>query len=121
MAVHGCARGGPTLYTIPQSLTLAVKSHQGKLHQHVRSTKEKIMTALITIETARDINPPMEKETQNQIFVYHAILEQKIGNNIRQLHRQRPHPIYRRQHGYFHTLRLLLQRHPRNTSKKFEK
>ena len=37
------------------------------------------MTALSTIETARDINPPIEKETQNQIFVYHAILETKAG------------------------------------------
>ena len=37
------------------------------------------MTALSTIETARDINPPMEKETQNQIFVYHAVLEPKVG------------------------------------------
>ena len=37
------------------------------------------MTALSTIKTARDINPPMEKETQNQIFVYHAILEPKAG------------------------------------------
>ena len=38
-----------------------------------------MMTALSTIETTRDINPPMEKETQNQIFVYHAILEPKAG------------------------------------------
>ena len=30
-----------------------------------------------TIEIAQDINPPMEKETQNQIFVYHAVLYQK--------------------------------------------
>ena len=37
------------------------------------------MTALSTIETARNKNPPMEKETQNQIFVYHAILEPKAG------------------------------------------
>ena len=37
------------------------------------------MRALSTTETARDINPPMEKETQNQIFVYHAILEPKEG------------------------------------------
>ena len=37
------------------------------------------MTALSTIETARDINPPMEKETKNQIFVYHAVLEPKAG------------------------------------------
>ena len=47
--------------------------------QGIRSKKEKIMMALSTIETARDINPPMEKETQNQIFVYHAILELKAG------------------------------------------
>ena len=33
--------------------------------------------ALNTIENARDINPPIEKETQNHIFVYHAILEPK--------------------------------------------
>ena len=37
------------------------------------------MTALSTIEIARDINPPMEKETKNQIFVYHAVLEPKAG------------------------------------------
>ena len=47
--------------------------------QGIRSTKEKIITAISTIETARDINPPMEKETQNQIFVYHAVLEPKSG------------------------------------------
>ena len=37
------------------------------------------MTSLSTIETARDINPPIEKETRNQIFVYHAVLEPKAG------------------------------------------
>ena len=37
------------------------------------------MTALRTIETTRDINPPMQKETKNQIFVYHYILEPKAG------------------------------------------
>ena len=37
------------------------------------------MTAQETIETARDMNPPMEKETTNQIFVYHAVLEPKLG------------------------------------------
>ena len=41
--------------------------------------KAKIMTALSTIETAQNINPPMEKETKNQIFVYHAVLEPKAG------------------------------------------
>ena len=42
MDAHGCARGGPTLYTIPQSLTLSVKSHQVKLHQHKGSKAEVI-------------------------------------------------------------------------------
>ena len=37
------------------------------------------MTALSTIETAQNTNPPMEKEKQNQIFVYHAVLEPKSG------------------------------------------
>ena len=45
----------------------------------IRSTKNKIMMALETIETARDMNPPMEKETTNQIFVYHDVLEPKMG------------------------------------------
>ena len=47
--------------------------------QNIRSTKEKIMTTFRTIETARDINPPMLKEAKNQIFVYHTILEPKAG------------------------------------------
>ena len=37
------------------------------------------MTALETIKTARDMNPLMEKETPNKIFVYHAVLEPKAG------------------------------------------
>ena len=55
------------------------KGHMKPQKQGIRSTKEKIMTALSTIETARDINPPMEKETKNLIFVYHAVLEPKGG------------------------------------------
>ena len=47
--------------------------------QGIRSTKKKIMTALEIIETARDMNLPMEKDTTNQIFVYHAVLETKAG------------------------------------------
>ena len=35
------------------------------------------MTALETIETAQDMNPPIEKEMTNQIFVYHAVLDPK--------------------------------------------
>ena len=50
MDAHGCARGGPTLYTIPQSLTLAVKSHQGKLHQHFSSgSTYRVGTVLVLI------------------------------------------------------------------------
>ena len=47
--------------------------------QGIRSTKATIMTALETIETARDMNPPMENEKSNQIFVYHAVLEPIAG------------------------------------------
>ena len=64
---------------LPDSSPETDKGHMKRQKQGIRSTKEKIMTALSTIETARDINPPMEKETQNQIFVYHAILEPKAG------------------------------------------
>ena len=37
------------------------------------------MTALETIETSRDMNPPMENEKSNQIFVYDADLDPKVG------------------------------------------
>ena len=64
---------------LPDSSPATDKGHMKRQKQGIRSTKEKIMTALSTIETTRDINPPMEKETKNQIFVYHAILEPKAG------------------------------------------
>ena len=64
---------------LPDSSPATDKGHMKRQKQGIRSTKEKIMTALNTIETTQDINPPMEKETQNQIFVYHAILEPKAG------------------------------------------
>ena len=57
------------------------KGHMKRQKQGIRSTKEKKMTALSMIETAQDIKPPMEKETQNQIFVYHAVLEPKAGKS----------------------------------------
>ena len=53
---------------LPDSSPATDKGHMKRQKQGIRSTKEKIMTALSTIETARDINPPMVKETQNQIF-----------------------------------------------------
>ena len=49
---------------LPDSSPATDKGHMKRQKQGIRSTKEKIMTALNTIETARDINPPMEKETQ---------------------------------------------------------
>ena len=42
------------------------KGHMKRQKQGIRSTIEKTMTALSTIETTRDINPPMEKETQKR-------------------------------------------------------
>ena len=47
--------------------------------QGIRSTKEKIMASFNTIETAQDINPPMEKRNTKPDFFYHAILEPKVG------------------------------------------
>ena len=46
---------------LPESSPATDKGHMKRQKQGIRSTKEKIMTALSTIETARDINPPMEK------------------------------------------------------------
>ena len=48
---------------LPDSSPATDKGHMKRQKQGIRSTKEKIMTALNTIETVRDINPPMEKET----------------------------------------------------------
>ena len=78
------------------------------------------MTALSTIETARDINPPMEKR-QKSDFCLPCCTRTKSGNKLRRLHRQLPHQLHERQYSYFHTLQLVLQRHPHNTSKYFEK
>ena len=64
---------------LPESSPATDKGHMKRQKQGIRITKEIIMTALRTIKTARDINPPMEKETKNQIFVYHAVLEIKAG------------------------------------------
>ena len=64
---------------LPDSSPATDKGHMKQQEQGIRSTKNKIMTALETIETARDMNPPMEKETTNQIFVYHAVLEPESG------------------------------------------
>ena len=72
------------------------------------------MTTLSTIETTRDINLPMEKRNTEPDFWLPCYTGTKSG-------RQLPHLIHGRQHGYFHTLRLVLQRHPRHTSKKIEK
>ena len=64
---------------LPESSPATDKGHMKRQKQGIRSTKDKIMTTLSTIETERDINPPMEKETKNHIFVYHAVLEPKTG------------------------------------------
>ena len=64
---------------LPESSPATDKGHTKQQKQGIRRTKDKIMTALERIETSRDMNPPMEKETKKQIFVYHAILEPKAG------------------------------------------
>ena len=64
---------------LPDSSPATDKGHMKQQKQGFRSTKNKIMTALETIENMQDMNPPMEKETTNQIFFYNAVLEPKAG------------------------------------------
>ena len=64
---------------LPESSPATDKGHTKRQKQGIKSMKEKIMTALSMIETAWDINPPVKKETKNQICVYHAVLEPKAG------------------------------------------
>ena len=44
-----------------------------------RELKKKVQAALEKIETQRDINPPMETETNNQIFTCPALVNHKDG------------------------------------------
>ena len=44
---------------LPESSLATDKGQMKRQKQGIRSKKEKIMTALSTIETAKDINPPM--------------------------------------------------------------
>ena len=105
---------------LPESSPATDKGHMKRQKQGIRSTKEKIMTALSTIETARDINPPMEKRNEESDFCLPCCTRTKAGNTLRQLHRQPPHPLHERQHSYFRTLLLVFQRHPCHTSKKIK-
>ena len=43
----------------------------------IRSTKQRIETALNMIETQRCMNPPVEKEKWNQLFMTMGIIDKK--------------------------------------------
>ena len=45
----------------------------------IRSTKQKIETALDTIETRRCMNPPKEREKRNQLFITMGMINKKDG------------------------------------------
>ena len=88
---------GLTTTAVKQNLpTLAPsidKGHMSRQQQGIRSTRadtqtalknkrdinKKIQAALEEIETKWDINPPMEKEKDNQIFTFTAIIRNKDG------------------------------------------
>ena len=53
---------------LPEFSLATDKGHMKWQKRGIRSTKEKIMTALSTIETARDINPPMEKKHKTRFL-----------------------------------------------------
>jgi hypothetical protein len=55
------------------------KGHMKRQRKGLRSTKEKIATALNTIEYERDIHPPLEKEEFNKLFCYAGRLDPKTG------------------------------------------
>ena len=78
---------------LPDSAPATDKGHMRRQRQGIRSTKEgikaalrnkrelkkKVQAALEQIETKRDINPPMEKEANNQIFTFPANVNHKDG------------------------------------------
>ena len=47
--------------------------------QGIRSTKEKIKTALENFDTNRDLHPSITIKKENNIFAYHATLSPKNG------------------------------------------
>ena len=52
--------------------------HMKRQKQVIRSTTDKIKTALYILDTNRDLHPPIIIEKENHLFAYYATLNQKM-------------------------------------------
>ena len=64
---------------LPDSAPAAEKDNMKRQKQVIRSTKDKIKTALEILDTNRDLHPPITTDKENQLFIYHAKLNPKNG------------------------------------------
>ena len=64
---------------LPETSPATDKGHMKRQRKGLRSTKEKVATALNSIEYERDMHPPLEKEEFNQLFCYSGQLDPKTG------------------------------------------
>ena len=64
---------------LPDSCPATDKGHMKRQQKGVRSTKEKVKVALEAIELERCMNPPMEEEEMNQIFLTLGYIDKKVG------------------------------------------
>ena len=63
----------------PVSSPATNKGHMERKKQGIQSMKGNIKEALASIETGRNINPPMENEKMNHLFCYLAAIGHKDG------------------------------------------
>ena len=59
---------------LPDSAPAAEKDNMKRQKQVIRSTKDKIKTALEILDTHRYIHPPIAIDKDNRLFAYHATL-----------------------------------------------
>ena len=64
---------------LPDTSPATDKGHMKRQRKGLRSTKEKVSQALDKIEYERDMNPPVEREEQNQLFCYSGHMDPKTG------------------------------------------
>ena len=64
---------------LPESSPATDKGHMKRQRQGIRSTKEKVQTALETFEYEQDMNPPLRTEELNQLFCFTGRVDPKTG------------------------------------------
>jgi hypothetical protein len=64
---------------LPDTSTATDKGRMKRQRKGLHSTKEKVSIALDKIEYDRDMNPPLEREEQNQPFCYSGVMDPKHG------------------------------------------